>query len=71
MYPAAQHDAGLVLWVAIVFGSVTLVTMLGLVAITSVGLRALKIPAISGRYVHAMAGLAIALCGGAVTFVGV
>lgn len=70
MYPAAQHDAGLVLWVAIIFGSVTLVTMLGLVAITSVGLRALNIPAISGRYAHAMAGAAIALCGGAVSFVG-
>ncbi|NNC56990.1 MAG: hypothetical protein HKO12_05490 [Woeseiaceae bacterium] len=70
MYPALQHNAGLVVWVAIVFGIVTLATMLALVAITSVGLRAVRIPAVSGRYAHAVAGAAIALCGGAVSFVG-
>ncbi len=70
MYPAAQQSAGLVMLVAFVFGAVTLTTMLALVAITSIGLDKLKLPVAGRRYVHAVAGASVALCGGAISFVG-
>jgi sulfite exporter TauE/SafE len=69
MYPAAQQNAGLVVAVASVFGAVTLLTMLAAVAITTVGLQKLKLPAL-GRWEHAIAGASVAVCGGAITFIG-
>jgi sulfite exporter TauE/SafE len=69
MYPAAQQSIGLVIAVAMVFGIVTLATMVGAVVLTSVGLEKLKLPAL-GRWEHAIAGLSVAACGGAITFIG-
>ena len=69
MYPAAQNSAGLVVAVATVFGLVTLLTMVGCVAATTIGLDKLKLPS-TGRYAHAVAGASVALCGAAVSFVG-
>jgi len=69
MYPAAQQSAGLVMSVAVVFGSVTLATMLALVAITSIGLGQFKLPTAGRRYAHAIAGASVALCGAAISFV--
>ena len=69
MYPAAQRSAGLVLSVAVVFGLVTLMTMLACVTLTTIGLEKLKLPS-TGRYAHATAGASIALCGAAISFVG-
>jgi nickel/cobalt exporter len=69
MYPAAQQSAMLVLSVALVFGVVTLVTMLFAVALTNFGINKLKLPAV-GRYSHAVAGASIAACGAAISFVG-
>ena len=71
MYPAAQQSTGLIITVALVFGIVTLATMLALVAITSIGLDKLKLPASSRRYAHAVAGASVALCGGAISFIGI
>lgn len=70
MYPAAQQSTGLIISVAVVFGSVTLATMLAAVAITSIGLDKLKLPHASRRYAHAVAGASVALCGGAISFIG-
>ncbi len=70
MYPAAQQSNGLVLWVALVFGIVTVVTMVALVAITSIGLDRLRLPS-PGRWAHAAAGASIAVCGVAVLLLGV
>lgn len=70
MYPAATRSHSLVLAVAIVFSAVTLATMLAAVAITSIGLNRLKLPAL-GRWNHAIAGASIAACGAAITFIGV
>ena len=70
MYPAAQHNAALVFAVALVFGVVTLATMLGGVAVTTLGLERLKLPSL-GRYSHAIAGGSIALCGSAISFLGI
>jgi len=70
MYPAAQQSAGLVMLVALVFGFVTLTTMIALVAITSIGLDKLKLPVAARRHAHAIAGASVALCGAAISFVG-
>lgn len=67
MYPAAQHNALLVAQVAIVFSVITLLTMLACVAITTIGLDRLRLPA-TGRYVHAAAGAAVLACGMLVSF---
>ena len=69
MYPAAQQSAGLVLSVAVVFGAVTLATMLACVAITTLGVSRLRLPQ-AGRYAHAVAGASIVACAGAITFLG-
>lgn len=69
MYPAAQNSGQLVVAVAIVFGLITLVTMLACVAITTVGIERLKLPT-SGRFAHAVAGASVALCGGMISFLG-
>ena len=69
MYPAAQHSASLIVSVALVFGLVTLMTMLACVAATTIGLEKLKLPT-TGRYAHAVAGASVALCGAAISFIG-
>ena len=69
MYPAAQQSGALVLAVALVFGLVTLLTMLGAVAAVSLGLSGLRLPSV-GRYVHAIAGASVAACGAAISIVG-
>jgi len=70
MYPAAQRSAGLVISVATVFGIVTLMTMVGAVLITTVGLDKLKLPSL-GRWQHAAAGASVAACGAAISFIGI
>ncbi len=69
MYPAAQQNTALVVAVATVFGVVTLLTMVAAVAVTTVGLRRLKWPAL-GRWEQAIAGASVAACGAAITFIG-
>jgi sulfite exporter TauE/SafE len=69
MYPAAQHNTGLVAAVAVVFSVVTLLTMLACVAATTIGLEKLKLPS-TGRYAHAVAGASVAACGAAICFIG-
>jgi sulfite exporter TauE/SafE len=70
MYPAAQQSASLVVAVAVIFGLVTLATMLACVAATSIGLDKLKLPS-TGRYAHAVAGASVLLCGVAVSLIGI
>lgn len=69
MYPAAQQSAGLVIAVALVFGVVTLLTMMGAVVATTIGIERLKLPSL-GRWEHAVAGASVAACGAAITFIG-
>ena len=69
MYPAAQQSAALVVAVAVVFGLVTLLTMIACVTVTTIGLEKLRLPA-TGRYAHAVAGASVALCGAAISFIG-
>lgn len=69
LYPAAQQDGELVLLVALVFGTVTLATMLASVALTSIGVDKLKLP-VAGRYAQAVAGASVVVCGLAISLLG-
>ena len=69
MYPAAQESTSLVLAVAVVFGVVTMLTMLGAVAVGVLGLKRLRFTGLE-RYAHAIAGAAIVACGSAINFAG-
>jgi len=69
MYPAAKSNMMSVALVASVFGLVTITTMLCIVLASFYGLSKLPLPQL-GRYSHALAGLTILLCGGAIKFMG-
>ena len=69
MYPAAKGDMMTVVIVAFVFGLTTISTMLGIVLASSYGLAKLPLSKLE-KYSHALAGLTILLCGGAIKFLG-
>jgi sulfite exporter TauE/SafE len=65
MYPAAAESAFGVAMVAGVFGAATILTMLATVLLLSFGLSRIPTRGLE-RYSHALAGLAIFLCGVAI-----
>ncbi|HOC43905.1 MAG TPA: sulfite exporter TauE/SafE family protein [Thermoanaerobaculales bacterium] len=65
MYPAAADSAFGVALVAGVFGAATILTMLAIVLLLSFGLSRIPTRGLE-RYSHALAGLAIFLCGVAI-----
>ncbi len=67
MYPAAAHSWWGVAWVASVFATATIVTMMVVTALGFVGLSQVR-SAWLQRYTHALAGLAVATCGLAIQF---
>lgn len=69
MYPAAENNMMNVALVALVFGLVTITTMLGIVLASFYGLSRLPLANLE-RYTHALAGLAIFMVGGAIQFLG-
>jgi len=69
MYPAAAHNMMSVALVATIFGVTTIATMLAIVLASYYGLSRLQIPKLE-RYSHALAGMAILVCGVAVKFLG-
>ncbi|MGB7055869.1 MAG: sulfite exporter TauE/SafE family protein [bacterium] len=69
MYPAAKGSLVDVAIVAAVFGSITISTMLAAVLVSYYGLSKLPLHRFE-KYSHALAGLAIFLCGGAMKFLG-
>lgn len=69
MYPAARGNILPVALVASAFALTTIGTMLGLVMVSSYGLSRLPIHRLE-RYSHALAGLAILMCGSAIKFLG-
>ncbi len=69
MYPAAKGSLFGVVWVTSVFGGVTIVTMLSIVLVSSLGVALLPLRQLE-RYTHAFAGAAICLCGMAIQFLG-
>ena len=69
MYPAAKASATAVMAVTLVFGMVTVATMLLAVALSYFGLRQLHFPRLA-RYGHAMAGATLSACGASILFLG-
>lgn len=65
MYPAARGSLWGVVFVTLVFGAVTLATMLAVVAAACLGLGQFGLHGMH-RFAHATAGIAIATCGAAV-----
>ncbi len=62
MYPAAQNSIAGVVGVTLLFGTVTVSTMLGMVMALSLGVNVLPLKRVE-RYSHALAGLTIFICG--------
>jgi sulfite exporter TauE/SafE len=69
MYPAAKNNMISVALVASIFGLVTIVTMLSIVLASYYGLSKLPLARLE-RYSHAVAGMAVFLCGGAIKLLG-
>ena len=69
MYPAAKHNYGSLILVTIIFSTITILTMLTLVLITSLGIKLLPMKAME-KYSHALAGGTILLCGLGMLFFG-
>lgn len=69
MYPAARNSMASVALVAGVFGTATILTMMGIVLASFFGLARLPLGRVE-KYSHALAGFAIFLCGGAIKWLG-
>ena len=69
MYPAAKSSFAGVVWVASIFGAVTITTMMVIVLASSFGISFVRLGR-AERYSHALAGAAIFLSGMAVQFLG-
>jgi sulfite exporter TauE/SafE len=69
MYPAAKFDITSVAIVAFVFGTVTITAMFAIISASFYGLSKFHLGKIE-RCSHALAGLAIFICGYAVKFLG-
>jgi len=69
MYPAAYHSVASLLWIVLVFSTVTIFTMLSVVLLLRYSFQLLPMKTME-RYTHALAGAAILLCGVAIQFLG-
>jgi len=69
MYPAAKHSLSGVILVAAAFALATIATMLGIITVSTWGLKFVSLGPLE-RYAHAMAGAMILLSGLAVQFLG-
>ena len=69
MYPAAKNSIAGLFVVTGIFGSVTIITMLGIVIISSLGINLVPLGRIE-RYAHALAGATIFASGMAIQFLG-
>ncbi|TSA24900.1 MAG: hypothetical protein D4R67_11055 [Bacteroidetes bacterium] len=69
MYPAATESFWSVAWIAGIFGSITIATMLSIVLISSFGIQFIPMKKME-RYMHAIAGATILLCGLSIQFLG-
>jgi len=69
MYPAAKNSLEGLLLVVLIFGAVTILTMLGMVMALSFGVNLVPLGRLE-RYSHALAGATIFLSGLAIQFMG-
>jgi len=69
MYPAAQKSVFDLVAVTVTFGLATISTMIGVVAVSVMGINFLPVAKFE-KYTNAIAGLTIFLCGAAIQFLG-
>jgi sulfite exporter TauE/SafE len=69
IYPAAQHHWSVVFMVTLIFSGITILTMLALTFAGVLGLNQLPMKKLE-RYMHALAGFVIFLCGISIQFLG-
>jgi len=69
MYPAAKNSIFGLLAVTFVFGGITIMTMLGVVGVSYMGINFLPFKGLE-KYSHALAGATIFLCGISIQFLG-
>jgi len=69
MYPAAKNSVAGLLLVTLIFGAVTILTMLAVVISLSLGIKLVPLGRLE-RYSHALAGATIFLSGMAIQFLG-
>jgi nickel/cobalt exporter len=69
MYPAAHESVFALVLVTVVFGVVTIGTMLAAVILARAGVNFLPLAAVQ-RFTHVIAGATISLCGLAIVFLG-
>ena len=69
MYPAIQMGSVELFWIVIIFGSVTISTMLGVVLFSTLGLQSVNLDRFE-KYSHTIAGLMILLSGVAIKVLG-
>jgi nickel/cobalt transporter (NicO) family protein len=69
MYPAAKNNISGMILVTVVFGSVTIATMLTITLLAIAGVHITQLNRLE-RYTHAIAGATILLCGLAIQFLG-
>jgi len=69
MYPAAKHSMPGMILVTVVFGVVTISTMLVITLLAVSGIQFTRLNRLE-RYTHALAGGTILLCGLAIQFIG-
>ena len=62
MYPAAKNSLMDALIVTLIFGAVTIATMISIITVSLLGFDLLPLGKLE-RYTHALAGLAIVICG--------
>ena len=70
MYPAASHNYFALTLVTLIFGIITISTMLVLVGLGYYGIKLLPMAKFD-KYIHALAGFAILMCGVAMQFMGI
>ncbi|MCW3786057.1 urease accessory protein UreH domain-containing protein [Plebeiibacterium sediminum] len=70
MYPAAQYSLSGVLQVTLVFGITTIVTMLGVVLVSSYGIQFIPTKKL-GLYTHFIAGIMVFMSGVAIQVLGI
>jgi sulfite exporter TauE/SafE len=69
MYPAAQNSIAGLLLVTAVFGAVTILTMMSIVILSTLGVSFVPLAKLE-RFTHALAGATICLCGLAIQLLG-
>jgi nickel/cobalt exporter len=69
MYPAAKESLMGLVMVSVIFGSVTIATMIGVVIISTFGLSFIPLGRLE-RYTHVIAGAVIFLSGLGIQFLG-